>query len=63
MKTRISLSIDEKLIKQIDTIRGLIPRSALIEALLRCALRDYLLETGEWKRLSELQPIDEKQTH
>jgi len=62
MKTRISLSIDEKLIKQIDTIRGLIPRSALIEALLRCALRDYLLETGEWKKLSPFQS-NEKQTH
>ncbi len=64
MKTRISLSLDESLVRQIDEIRGLIPRSAIIEALLKVAIRDYLFETGEWKRLlSEPLPADERQTH
>ena len=42
MKSRISLSIDEELLRRIDTIRGMTPRSTLIEALLRVTLRDYL---------------------
>lgn len=39
MKTRISISIDEELLKEIDLLRGMVPRSAIIEALLRIALQ------------------------
>ena len=39
-KERISLSISKELLSQIDLMRGLIPRSALIEAILRWALEN-----------------------
>lgn len=38
LKERISLSISRELLEAIDLMRGLIPRSALIEAILRWAL-------------------------
>jgi len=65
MKKRVSLSIDEELLQEIDLLRGLVPRSAIIEALLRMALQqlpddlylqDLEREAEKWRpRLQEAQ--------
>jgi len=38
-KVRVSLSLSRGLVEEIDAMRGLIPRSAIVEALLQLALR------------------------
>ena len=38
-KVRVSLSLSRELVEEIDTLRGLIPRSAIVEALLKITLR------------------------
>ena len=38
-KVRVSLSLSRELVEEIDAMRGLIPRSTLVEALLQIALR------------------------
>ena len=37
-KVRVSLSLSRELVEEIDALRGLIPRSAIVEALLQIAL-------------------------
>jgi len=65
MKKRVSICLDEDLLKEIDLLRGMVPRSALIEALLRIALQqlpdelylqDLEVEAEAWKpRLERLR--------
>jgi metal-responsive CopG/Arc/MetJ family transcriptional regulator len=42
MKTEICVTFDQELLEQVDNIRGLIPRSTLLNALVRSAISHNL---------------------
>ncbi|MEM4704020.1 MAG: hypothetical protein QXJ02_03030 [Candidatus Bathyarchaeia archaeon] len=50
MKHHIGLTIDAKLLKQIETIRGREKRSTFIEHLIKLGLKAYTQESNDFKQ-------------